>query len=183
MIQPWRKISSRRLGNFRIFSLREDLKESPRTGRDHEFYVMDSANWVNVVALTPDQQMVLVEQYRHGTDTVELEIPGGVMDAHDASPEAAGCRELREETGYEGERARIIGRVFANPAIMSNTCFTILVENCHPAGPVQLDGSEDLMTRLVPVAEITGLVASGKIRHSLIIAALYYFELSRKAGP
>ena len=182
MILPWRKISSRPVGDFRIFSLRADLKKSPRTGREHEFYVMDSADWVNVVAVTPDQQMVLVEQYRHGTDTVELEIPGGVMDAGDASPEEAGCRELREETGYEGERARIIGRVFPNPAIMSNTCFTILVENCRLAGPVQFDGGEDLITRLVPVAEAAGLVAAGKIRHSLVIAALYHFELLKKTA-
>ena len=177
MIRPWRKISSRPVGDFRIFSLREDLKQSPRTGRDHAFYVMDSADWVNVVAVTPDQRMVLVEQYRHGTDTVELEIPGGVMDAGDATPEAAGCRELREETGYEGEGVRIIGRVFPNPAIMSNTCFTVLVENCHQAGPVQFDGGEDLITRLVPAAEMAGLVAAGKIRHALIIAALYHFKL------
>jgi len=182
MIHAWRKISSRPVGDFRIFSLRADLKISPRTCREHEFYVMDSADWVNVVAVTPDQQMVLVEQYRHGTDTVELEIPGGVMDAGDASPEAAGCRELREETGYQGEGARIIGRVFPNPAIMSNTCFTILVENCRLAGPVQFDGSEDLITRLVPVADVAGLVAAGKIRHSLVIAALYHFELLKKAA-
>jgi 8-oxo-dGTP pyrophosphatase MutT (NUDIX family) len=177
MIQPWRKISSRMVGDFRIFTLRADVKKSPRTGREHEFFVMDSANWVNVVALTPDQQMVLVEQYRQGTDTVELEIPGGIMDAHDASPEATGCRELREETGYEGEGARIIGKVSPNPAIMSNTCFTVLVENCRLAGPVQFDSGEDLITRLVPVGEVAGLVASGKIRHSLVVAALYYFEL------
>ena len=180
MIQPWRKISSRSLGDFRIFSLRADLKISPRTGREHEFFVMDSVNWVNVVALTPDQQIVLVEQYRQGTDTVELEIPGGIMDARDASPEAAGCRELREETGYEGGRPRIIGRVLPNPAIQSNTCFTILVENCRPAGPVQFDSGEDLITRLVPVAEAAGLVAAGKIRHSLVISALYYYELWKK---
>ena len=177
MIVPWRKISSRSLGDFRVFSLRADLKISPRTGREHEFFVMDSVNWVNVVAVTPDQQIVLVEQYRQGTDTVELEIPGGVMDARDSSPEATGCRELREETGYEGERSRVIGRVFPNPAIMSNTCFTILVENCRLAGPVQFDSGEDLITRLVPVGEVAELVASGKIRHSLVIAALYYFEL------
>ena len=182
MIQPWRKISSRSLGDFRIFSLRADLKISPRTGREHEFFVMDSVNWVNVVALTPDQQIVLVEQYRQGTDTVELEIPGGIMDARDASPEAAGCRELREETGYEGGRPRIIGRVLPNPAIQSNTCFTILVENCRPAGPVQFDSGEDLITRLVPVAEAAALVAAGKIRHSLVIAALYQFELLRNAN-
>jgi 8-oxo-dGTP pyrophosphatase MutT (NUDIX family) len=183
MIHPWRTISSRPLGDFRIFSLRTDLRQSPRTGREHEFVVMDAANWVNVVAVTPDHQMVLVEQYRHGSDTVELEIPGGVMDARDASPVEAGCRELREETGFRGEHARIIGRVFPNPAIMTNTCFTILVENCKPAGPVQLDSGEDLITRLVPVAEVSGLVASGKFRHSLVIAALYYYELLTKTGP
>jgi 8-oxo-dGTP pyrophosphatase MutT (NUDIX family) len=182
MILPWRKISSRSLGEFRIFKLRADLKESPRTGGQHEFMVMDTANWVNVVAITPDQHMVMVEQYRHGSDTVELEIPGGIMDAGDASPEAAGCRELREETGYEGERARVIGRVFSNPAIMSNSCFTVLAENCRLAGPVQFDSSEDLNTRLVPVAEVADLVTSGKIRHSLVVAALCYYELLRRKG-
>jgi 8-oxo-dGTP pyrophosphatase MutT (NUDIX family) len=165
------------LGDFRIFSLRSDIKISPRTGREHDFFVMDCVNWVNVVAVTPDQQMVLVQQYRQGTDTVELEIPGGITDAHDSSPVATGCRELREETGYEGGRARIIGEVFPNPAIMSNTCFTVLVENCRLAGDVQFDSGEDLITRLVPVAEVPGLVASGKIRHSLVIAALYHFAL------
>ena len=184
MILPWPKISSRPVGEFRIFSLRTDLKKSPRTGREHEFLVMETANWVNVVAVTPDQLMVLVEQYRHGSDTVELEIPGGIMDARDASPEAAGCRELREETGFEGEHARVIGRVFANPAIMSNTCFTVLVENCRLVGPVQFDSGEDLATRLVPVAEVAGLAALGKFRHSLVMAALYHYELlKKKAAP
>jgi 8-oxo-dGTP pyrophosphatase MutT (NUDIX family) len=179
MILPWRKISSRSLGKFPVFSARADLKQSPRTGEQHEFFVLDSPNWVNIVALTPDHQMVLVEQFRQGTDTVELELPGGVMDPGDSTPEAAGLRELREETGYQGENARIIGRFFPNPAILSNTCFTILADNCRPAGPVQFDSSEDLITRLVPVAEVPGLVASGKIRHSLIIAALYHFALSK----
>lgn len=182
MIVPWRKISSRSLGDFRVFSLRADIKISPRTGREHEFFVMDSVNWVNVVAVTPDQQIVLVEQYRQGTDTVELEIPGGVMDARDSSPEATGCRELREETGYEGERARVIGRVFPNPAIMSNTCFTVMVENCRCLHPVQFDHGEDLVTRLVPIADLPQLVASGKIQHSLVVVALYYFELWQRRG-
>jgi 8-oxo-dGTP pyrophosphatase MutT (NUDIX family) len=181
MILPWRKISSKPLGDFRIFSLRSDLKISPRTGQPHEFFVIDSVNWVNVVAVTPDRQIVLVEQYRQATDTVELEIPGGMMDPGDPSPEAAGCRELREETGYEGQRARVIGRVFPNPAIMTNTCFTLLVEDCRPVAPVQFDSSEDLTTRLAPVSEVAGLVASGKIRHCLVVAALFHFQLLKQA--
>src|SRR5208337_4210765 len=121
--------------------------------------------------------MVLIEQYRHGSNTVELEIPGGVIDAADASPEAAGCRELVEETGFEGEQPQIIGHVFPNPAIMSNTCFTVLVRNCRQVKPVQFDQGEDLATRLVPVAQVPELVASGQIRHALIVAALHEFDL------
>src|SRR3954465_6394858 len=143
MIQPWKKISSKLLGNFRIFTLRSDIKISPRTGKEHDFFILDSVNWVNVIAVTPDQQLVMVEQYRHGSDTVELEIPGGMMDAGDASPELTAARELREETGYEGENPRVIGRILPNPAIMSNVCFTILIENCRCVHPVQFDHGED----------------------------------------
>ena len=99
------------------------------------------------------------------------------MDPAERSPVAAALRELREETGYEGENPRIIGQVFPNPAIMSNTCFTVLVENCHCVYPVEFDHGEDLVTRLMPAAEIPHLVAAGKIRHSLVIVALYYFDL------
>jgi ADP-ribose pyrophosphatase len=180
VIQPWPKISSKPLGDFRVFSVRSVLKRSPRTGADHEFFVIDSVNWVNVVALTPDRQMILVEQYRQATDTVELEIPGGMIDPEDPSPEAAGVRELREETGYEGGEPRIIGQVFPNPAIMSNTCFTALVENCRITAATHFDQTEELITKLVPVDEVPGLVASGKIRHCLVIAALFHFELWRK---
>ena len=177
MIKPWPKIGSKPLGDFRIFSLRTDRKISPRTGAEHDFYVIDSVNWVNVVAVTPDQQLVMIEQYRHGSNTVELEIPGGMMDAPDASPVATGIRELREETGYEGKDALVIGKVFPNPAIMSNTCFTVLVENCRSIHSVEFDHGEDLVTRLMPVADAPRLVAEGKIAHSLVVVALYHFEL------
>ena len=177
MIKPWETISSRPMGDFRIFTIRSDRKISPRTQQPHDFFVIDSVNWVNVIAVTPDQQLVMIEQYRHGSNTVELEIPGGMMDAEDGSPEKTALRELREETGYEGQNPRRIGQVFPNPAIMSNVCFTVLIEDCHCVHPVEFDQGEDLITRLVPVAEIPKLVASGKIQHSLVVVALYHFEL------
>ena len=180
MIKVWEKISSRPMGDFRIFTIRSDRKISPRTQQPHDFFVIDSVNWVNVIAVTPDQQLVMIEQYRHGSNTVELEIPGGMMDAGDGSPEKTALRELREETGYEGEHPQIIGQVFPNPAIMSNTCFTVMVENCHCRHSVQFDHSEDLINRLVPLTDIAELVATGKIRHSLVVAALYHFELWQK---
>ncbi|MDB6022508.1 MAG: hydrolase [Pedosphaera sp.] len=182
MIRPWQKTGSKPAGDFRIFTIRSDAKISPRTGKAHDFYVIDSVNWVNVIATTPDHQLVMIEQYRHGSDTVELEIPGGMLDAKDASPAAGGIRELREETGYEGEQPRIIGQIFPNPAIMSNVCFTLWVQNCQLKHPVEWDHGEDLITRLVPVAEIPRLVATGKIRHSLVVVALYHFELWQRGA-
>lgn len=182
MIKPWPQVYSKSLGDFRIFSIRSDQKISPRTEQPHDFFVIESVNWVNVVALTPDDQLVVIEQFRHGTNTVELEIPGGVIDATDPSPVAAGLRELREETGYEAEEAEILGQIFPNPAIMSNTCFTVLARNCELRHPIQLDGGEDVLTRLVPVSQIPDLVRTGKIRHSLVVVALYYFELWQRRG-
>src|SRR3954463_11249169 len=171
MIQPWKKIGSKLLGNFRIFTLRSDLKVSPRTGKEHDFFVLDSVHWVNVVAVTPDQQLVMVEQYRHGSNTVELEIPGGMMDPEETDPIATGVRELREETGYEGGNARLLGRIHSNPAILTNYTYTVLVENCVLKHPMEFDYAEDLATRLVPVAEIPKLVADEKIGHSLVVVA------------
>jgi ADP-ribose pyrophosphatase len=165
------------MGDFRIFRLRADDVVSPRTGMTHEVYVIETVDWVNVVALTPDQQLVMVEQYRHGSDTVELEIPGGMMDAGETSPVATGIRELREETGYEGDNARRLGIIYPNPAIQNNTCHTILIENCQLRCQPELDQGEDMITRLVPVREIPALVAGGKIQHSMVVVALYYFEL------
>ena len=183
-LKPWQKLSSQPLGDYRIFRVRSDRLISPRTQQAHDFYVIDCGHWVNVIALTPDRCLVMIEQYRHGSMTFELEIPGGMIDPHDVSPEAAAARELREETGYEGEQPERIGEVFPNPAIMSNTCYTVLLQNCRCCHPVQFDHGEDLQTRLVPLGEIAGLVGSGKIRHSLVVTALYYFELwQRRPAP
>jgi len=180
MIKPWKQIGSKMLGNFRIFTLRSDIKISPRTGREHDFFVLDSVHWVNVIAVTPDQQLVMVEQYRHGSNTVELEIPGGMMDPAETDPIATGVRELREETGYEGENARLLGRIHSNPAILTNFTYTVLVENCTLKHPIEFDHGEDLVTRLVPVSEVPKLVADEKIGHSLVVVALYYFDLWKK---
>lgn len=180
MIKPWVKVGSKPIGNFRIFQMRSDTCINPRTGKEHDFYIFDSVNWVNVIAVTPDQKLVMVEQYRHGSNTVELEIPGGMMDLDENDPVVSAVRELREETGYAGERARELGKVWSNPAIMSNTTYTVLIENCELKHGLEFDSGEDLITRLVPLDDLSRLIADGKINHSLVVVALCYFDLWRR---
>jgi 8-oxo-dGTP pyrophosphatase MutT (NUDIX family) len=176
-VKAWPVLGTKRLAEYRIFNIRSDLKRSPRTGQEHDFYVIEASDWVNVVALTTDGKLVMIHQYRHGSETIELEIPGGLIDPKDLSPLEAGLRELREETGYEGARAELIGQIYPNPAIMNNRCHTVLVRDCEPKHPTHFDHGEDLATVLVDPREIPALVSEGKIGHSLVVVALYYFDL------
>ncbi len=177
MIEPWPILHSESLGDFRIFQLRRDRRRSPRTGSEHDFFIMQAPDWVNVIALTPSGEAVLVEQFRHGTATVDLEVPGGVMDREDGSPVDTAVRELREETAYEGTGARLLGSVACNPAFLTNQCHTVLIENCVPTGSHAFDAAEDIATRLVPSDDLPRLVADGTIRHSLVAVAIYHFDL------
>ena len=181
-IKPWQKVSSRQFANYRFFNIRYDVKVSPRTGREHDFYVIEAVNWVHVIALTPQGKLVMIEQYRHGSDTVELELAGGMIDPKDASPLEAGLRELREETGYEGGRAEMIGKIYANPAIMNNICYTVLVRDCELKYKPELDQGEDVHTTLVDVDQIASLVKHGRIGHSLVVVGLYHFDLWRASS-
>jgi len=180
MIQPWPVLRSQTLTNYRIFRVRQDFKVSPRTGTEHDFYVTDCPDWVNVIATTPEGHLVMVEQFRHGTNSIDMEIPGGVMDPHETDPVAAGLRELREETGFTGERARVLSRTRPNPAFMSNTCHTILVENCRHTHEVELDLAEDVRTYVKPWEEVACLLNNGAIPHSLVTLALHEYQAFRR---
>ncbi|MBI3302470.1 MAG: NUDIX hydrolase [Deltaproteobacteria bacterium] len=96
-IQPWQRLGSETVYTCRIFSLRKDRNRSPRDGREHDFFVLDSGDWVNIVPVTPDDQVVLIHQYRHGIDDITLEIPGGMVDPHDPSPLHAARREMHAQ--------------------------------------------------------------------------------------
>jgi 8-oxo-dGTP pyrophosphatase MutT (NUDIX family) len=141
--------------------------------------VVHAADWVNVIALTPDDQVVLIEQYRDGLDRIALEIPGGMIDPGE-SPEQAGVRELREESGFAGDSVELLGMVHPNPAFMTNRAYTVLVRGAREVGELQQDEGEDIAVRVVPFADIPELVRSGAISHTLVIAAFYLLNLQPK---
>ena len=179
-IFPWPLKESEISADFDIFKVRSDRRTSPRTGKDHSFYVIESVDWCNVIALTMKAELVMVEQYRQGTNLIELELPGGMIDPGETPTETA-PRELQEETGYAGDQPEQIGFVYANPAIMNNKVHTVLIKNSRLLHKTDFDSGEDLITRLIPLASIPHLVANGTISHSLMVAALYRFQLSSEA--
>ncbi len=170
----WEKLGQDLLAATRIFDLRRLHYRHPRRGRERDFVVIDAPDWVNVLALTPHHELVLVRQFRFGVDDFSLEIPGGVLERGE-DPLAGGLRELREETGYAGKNARIIGRTHPNPAIQNNTCHIVLVEAAMPASALQWDHDEEIAVTTLPVDEVYRLARTGGITHALVLDALLFF--------
>ena len=164
--------------DYHVFTVTAVQRRSPRTDKVGTYQVLGAPDWVNVVARTPDGQIVLIEQYRHGIDGLTLEIPGGMVERGENAG-AAGARELEEETGYVGDPPVLLGRVHPNPAIQVNTCYTYLIDNATPKGAMQWDDGEDIRVLTVPETEIHDLIRRGAITHSLVVAALFWLDLQR----
>jgi len=180
MIKKWNVVSSKQLESNKIFSVRKDTSVSPITGNEHDFFVVEAPDWINVVAITEHDEVILIEQYRHGIQSVTVEIPGGMVDPGE-EPLQTAKRELLEETGYGGDNWVSIGEVCPNPAMQNNKCYTFLATNCKKVGETKFDTTEDILTYTKPSSEIPELVAQGKITHSLVVAAFYWYYLYKEA--
>ncbi len=176
-IHPWERLADRQIADCRVFTVHEKTMRPPDGAAGHPFFVLSPRDWVNVIPLTPEGEVVLIEQFRHGTETVTLEIPGGMVDPEDASPIVAARRELIEETGYDAEDYLILGVNHPNPAIQDNRCTTILARNALKTSATAFDTHEDIAVRLVPRTDLDRLVADGSITHALVIVAFHWLSL------
>lgn len=171
----WEKLATETRLKTRIFDvLSVQYRHGPRD-RTRDFTVINAPDWVNVVALTTDRQLVLVRQFRFGIDEFSLEVPGGVIESGE-DPVVAGMRELLEETGYSGTDARLLGSVHPNPAIQSNHCHLVLVENVRKTHELDWDDDEEIHVLTQPVDDVLALARSGGIKHALVLNALFLFE-------
>jgi ADP-ribose pyrophosphatase len=179
-IPNWKTTTKKTVAENPFLKLEEHRREEEGTGRYGYFFIVHAPDWVNIVAITEQQEIVLIEQFRHGSERIELEIPSGIIDEEE-DPADAALRELLEETGYErSDRSEFkkIGEAIPNPAFIRNKCYTYLLTHVRPTGLTQFDENENIRVRLIPRNEIEHLITAGEIQHSLIITAFYWLRLA-----
>jgi 8-oxo-dGTP pyrophosphatase MutT (NUDIX family) len=164
-----------------LFRLRRERFRSRLSGREHDFYVMHLADAVHAIALTPDDQVVLVRQFRAGSAHDSLEPPGGLLEPSE-DPREAGARELLEETGYAGDPAVFLSTLWSNPSIVTSRTTTIVIRNVRIVAEPKLDHNEEVAVELVPASAIPGLIQEGRIDHALCVAGLLWWLQARPDG-
>lgn len=179
-ILKWQKLSSRYLVKEQWATLRVDTCDLQNGIVKDDYFVLEYPNWVNAVALTEDNEIIMVRQYRHAGDIISLEIPGGVIDG-DEKPEDAVRRELLEETGYSFQTIALIATLYPNPATANNVTYTYLLTGGVKTQEQHLDEHEILNVEKYSIAEVKQMLLENKIDQSLHASALFYGLLKLEA--
>jgi len=163
-----------------LFTLRKERFRSRRSKLEHDFYVVHLADAVHVIALTPENELLLVRQFRAASGRDSLEVPGGLIDPGE-DPLEAGARELLEETGYAGDPPSLVGTLWSNPSLVTSRTTTIVVRNVRRVAEPRLDQTEELTLERVPADDVFRLVQEGRIDHALVVAGLLWWRAAEQA--
>jgi ADP-ribose pyrophosphatase len=177
-MKSWRRTDTDRVHGCRIFDLDRIRFEPPEGGDGRWYYVIDAPDWINVIPITDENEVLMVRQFRFGIARQTLEIPGGMCDGDEAPAVAAG-RELLEETGYRAATIEEIGWVHPNPPIQNNRCYTYLARDLEFDGGSEADPDEQIEVVKVPLPDVPRMLVDGTITHALVLAAFQMFYITR----
>lgn len=172
-MQKWKVLDSKYIVQRPWATLRVDKLELPNGNVKDEYYVLEYPTWVNMVAITEDNMVLFVRQYRHGAGQILVELPAGVVEEGEDLEDAA-RRELLEETGYAFDKIEYICELYANPATSGNLTYTYLLEGGKKVQDQQLDHSEDIEVVKMSIDEAKQFLFENKIGQALHSAALFY---------
>jgi 8-oxo-dGTP pyrophosphatase MutT (NUDIX family) len=182
MIRRWPLIASDPVLDVGIFRVVRDRARSPRTEDARDFHVIHMPDWIMVVPITASGLLVMVRQYRHASRSASLEVPGGLLDADDAHPEAGATRELAEETGYGGGDYSLLAELAPQPAFIANRVSIFVATNVAPAALQQQDEGEDIAVELVDPRRLPQLIAEGEVHNAMTVTALALAQLHGHLG-
>ena len=169
----WKVLESEYLFKQPWLTVRQDKCELPNGKIMPAFYVLEYPTWVSAFALTKDNKVVMIKQYRHGIEEITTEVPGGVVDQGEDS-ETAIRRELMEETGYEFESLEFLGKVCANPSTGDNYLHMYLARGGEKVADQKLDETEDVEVVIYTIDEVKKLLRENKILQSLHVSCIFY---------
>lgn len=180
----WRVLASEVILDNRWLRVERHRALTPRGVEVPEYYVLGVPDIVVVLALTEAREAVLVEQYRHGTRSTSLELPAGMVEPADPSPETAAQRELLEETGYRAGRLEFLGRLRPSPARQSNATHCFLALGCRKVADQSGDPVEDIRLRLMPVPALRAAARRCELPSQTSVGCLFLgLERLAELGP
>lgn len=173
--QPWRVLDRRYVYDRSPYMvMREDTVQLPNGAIIQDYFVFEYPNWVSVLAVTTDEQFVLIRQYRHGIGAVHYELAAGVVDAGETLLRSA-QRELLEETGYGGGEWQPWLSACANPGTHTNTCHIFLAKGVSRIAEAQLEHTEDIQVSILSRETLLMAMETGGFSQALHLAALWKY--------
>ncbi len=170
----WKIVSSEYLFKETWFTVRKDTCETPQGKIVSPYYVYEFPTWVSALAITEDNKVIMVRQYRHGIQETILEVPGGCVDDEDKNYEEAIARELLEETGYKFSGYKYLGKVSPNPSTNNNWMHMFLATGGIKVKEQQLDHNEEIEVILMDIEEVQTLLSENKIIQALHVCTIMY---------
>ncbi|MBN2724531.1 MAG: NUDIX hydrolase [Deltaproteobacteria bacterium] len=170
-IRKWNVVHSEIVFENSFMKIQKSHHCMEDNSRDGDFFRLGFPDWANVIPMTDDGKIILINQFRHGTLEFSTEIPGGVLE-NGEKPLDGARRELLEETGFTSDDWTYLGKVSPNNAIQTNFCHVFLAKGCRKTHDVQFDDDEEIEMFTATQDELYALVSSGSIKNSVVLSAL-----------
>jgi 8-oxo-dGTP pyrophosphatase MutT (NUDIX family) len=174
MIEKWKCEKTEKILSLNIFNVLEKHYRHPNKNREFKANILDAPDWVNIVGINDNKEILLIRQFRFGNGSVELEIPGGIKGEKE-SPKDAALRELEEETGYRAKKIEKLGFVHANPAFMNNKCYSYLATLSKKRGDTNFDPNEIIEIEFATLQQVKKYLKTGQISNAYCAIGLFWY--------